>query len=140
MRIIAHRGNLNGPVAEKENNPDYIKNAIKAGYEAEIDIWFLKNKFFLGHDNPQYEITEKFFDDNMWIHCKNLNAVEALKKTNLNWFWHQEDKLTITSLGYIWCFPNVYIDDGITVNLGKKTTINKNILGICTDYPENWRR
>lgn len=37
MRIIAHRGNLNGPTT-KENHPDYLLQAIEAGFDAEADI------------------------------------------------------------------------------------------------------
>jgi len=28
MKLIAHRGNINGPNPEKENHPDYINTAI----------------------------------------------------------------------------------------------------------------
>ena len=39
MKLISHRGNLNGRIPERENHPDYIDEAIEAGYDVEIDIW-----------------------------------------------------------------------------------------------------
>ena len=54
--LISHRGNLNGPQPNKENSPDYINEAIESGYNVEIDIWFIHNKWYLGHNNPTYEI------------------------------------------------------------------------------------
>jgi hypothetical protein len=63
MKLIAHRGNINGPNKEKENNPDYIFTALKLGYDAEIDIWYINNKWYLGHDNPVFEIKYNFLLD-----------------------------------------------------------------------------
>ena len=56
MKIISHRGNLDGPIFEKENHPDYILNAIDAGFDVEIDLWKIETKLFLGHDEPKYLI------------------------------------------------------------------------------------
>jgi hypothetical protein len=55
MILISHRGNLNGPNPERENHPDYIWEALRAGYEVEIDVWWVEGKFKLGHDEPQYD-------------------------------------------------------------------------------------
>ena len=38
MILIAHRGNTIGPNIEKENHPDYIDEAIKKGFDVEVDI------------------------------------------------------------------------------------------------------
>ena len=54
MKLIAHRGNTNGRNKLEENSPDYIKDAIKKGYDVEIDAW-LMDGIYLGHDNPEYE-------------------------------------------------------------------------------------
>ena len=40
MLLISHRGNLNGPDKKFENHPKYIQNAIKKGFDVEIDIYF----------------------------------------------------------------------------------------------------
>jgi hypothetical protein len=55
MILISHRGNISGPNPERENHPDYILEALQAGYEVEIDVWFVDGKFKLGHDGPQYD-------------------------------------------------------------------------------------
>ena len=54
MKLIAHRGNLHGPNPDKENSTDYINEAIESGYNVEIDVWFINNKWYLGHDNHIY--------------------------------------------------------------------------------------
>ena len=36
---IAHRGNTRGPKPEKENDPEYILQAINEGFDVEIDVW-----------------------------------------------------------------------------------------------------
>ena len=59
MLLIAHRGNVSGPRTEFENNPIYIDKAIELGYDVEIDVWFVNNKLFLGHDEPQYKIDDE---------------------------------------------------------------------------------
>ena len=40
MHFISHRGNLNGPDLQNENNPIYVQNAVNLGFEVEIDIHF----------------------------------------------------------------------------------------------------
>jgi len=135
MKIISHRGNTNGINKDLENNPNHIISVLNK-FDVEVDVWFIDNKWFLGHDNPQYEVLFDFFKESMWIHCKNLQACEQLLKTNLNWFWHENDKITLTSKGYIWSYPNIYVDNGITVEFGYNKDLPKHILGICTDYPE----
>ena len=135
MKIISHRGNLVGINKKLENNPNHILNVL-AKFDVEVDVWFIDNKWFLGHDIPQYEVLFDFFKNNMWLHCKNLQACQQLSKTNLNWFWHENDKITLTSKGYIWAYPKIYVDNGITVEFDYLSSLPNNILGVCTDYPE----
>ena len=78
----------------------------------------------------------------MFLHCKNIKAVEQLYETHYNWFWHEKDAMTLTSLGEIWCYPGHYIKNGITMVKEKidstwKDTTPSNIKGLCTDYPLN---
>ena len=56
MYLISHRGNLDGPNVKDENKPNYILYALSKGYDVEIDVRIYKDKFFLGHDEPQYKI------------------------------------------------------------------------------------
>ena len=56
-----------------------------------------------------------------------------MMNNELNYFWHENDKFTITSRGYIWSYPD-FINKSITVVKEKTFIIPYNILGICTDY------
>jgi len=149
MLLIAHRGLTNGPNPTLENSPTQITNSINLGFDCEIDFWKIYNKFFLGHDEPQYEVDESFFfDSSMWIHAKNIQALEwltGLTNKNLNFFWHQSDDYTITSKGYIWTYPGkIYTDKSICVMPEQFLSIEKSLdlkcYGICSDYVDNLRK
>ena len=36
MILISHRGNISGPNPERENHPEYIFEALQAGYDVDI--------------------------------------------------------------------------------------------------------
>jgi len=144
MILISHRGNITGPIIEAENNPNYIDNAIKAGFDVEIDIWILNNNIWLGHDKNQYEINLKWLEDRfskLWIHCKNIDAILYFKylKYPINYFWHEKDTITMTSKGYIWAYPGKQpIKESIAVLPELyKDNISK-CIGICSDYIINY--
>lgn len=123
MIYIAHRGNIDGAQPELENDPDYIDLAIRRGYEVEVDLRVVGGKLYLGHDEPQYEITKDWLIDRsevLWIHCKNIDALMFMRAfgswgDGFHFFWHQEDDYTITSQGYIWAFPGKSLGDGKNV-------------------------
>lgn len=107
MRYIAHRGNLIGPCPDLENRPEYIMNALDLGFDCECDVWWHNDGWWLGHDAPQYQIGGEFLTHGgLWIHAKNVEALDRLKRfVNLNYFWHDTDDYTLTSLGFIWAYP-----------------------------------
>jgi hypothetical protein len=39
MKLIAHRGLVNGPHKQFENQPHIVKTALEAGFDCEIDLW-----------------------------------------------------------------------------------------------------
>jgi hypothetical protein len=150
MILISHRGNINGRIEKDENNPDYIDNAIKLGYEVEIDIWFKEidkePHLYLGHDKPQYLLDFDWLSqriDNLWIHCKNIEAIEFFTKheRNYNFFWHENDTLTLTSKKVIWAYPGKQpIKNSIAV---MPELFNDNLdfcKGICSDYIQNYKK
>jgi len=139
LKIVSHRGLLNGLNDSLENKPEQILKTIDIGFDVEVDLRAIKGDLYLGHDTPNYKVNISFFNDRMWIHCKNLEAVGILSKTDLNWFWHDNDMLTMTSKGYIWCYPEVYIENGITVVKQEPEHLKQNILGICTNRPIQWK-
>lgn len=148
MKLISHRGNIDGKIPEMENKPEYIMGALNSGYDVEIDIWYVNNKWYLGHDVPTYEID--FYDfvynrRDLWLHCKNVEAFDELitlnKDLNIFWtkfFWHQTDDYTLTSDGYIWTYPGKQLTkNSICVLPEHNNYVLEDIeycYGICSDY------
>jgi len=149
MFFIAHRGNTQGIVKEKENHPDYLKRALDLGFDIEVDVWFTNGQVFLGHDGPEHLVDENFFNTidpkKAWYHAKNMEAMYYLRqKSELNCFWHQEDDCTLTSKGFIWVHPNcpVLPKGSICVlpELRKTTSGIENCGGICSDFIEQYKK
>ena len=140
MKLIAHRGLFEGPDKDLENNPNQIKTALSLGYDCEVDLWIVDNDFYLGHDYPQYHVTEDFVKTNgLWIHAKNLAALRWLTDANLVYFWHENDKFTLTSNNYIWSFPEQELTDRSVMLMPEWKdpefkSLNLNCFAICSDY------
>ena len=141
--FISHRGNINGKNPNMENNPAYIDEAISAGYDVEIDIRVIGDKIYLGHDEPQYEVDYKWLAEryeNLWIHCKNVESLDFVRKARLHWFWHEEDTLTLTSKGYVWVYPG---KQPIKNSIAVMPEINEDdvslCIGICSDQIEKYK-
>ncbi len=140
MIRISHRGNINGRELSMENQPEYIKNCLNFADAAEIDVWNINEKWFLGHDVPQYEIETSFFNEKLWCHAKNLNALYKLLSLNIHCFWHQEDDYAMTSKGYIWTYPGKQLTNK-SIAVMPEINFDKSInicAGICSDYPLMW--
>jgi len=140
MKLISHRGLISGPDKSKENSPEQVMLALKSGYDCEIDLWFVNYEPFLGHDEPQYRVTDAFLNNKgLWIHAKNLESLEWLTTTKINYFWHQDDDFTMTSHGFIWTYPGKPIGlRSVCVMPEKqndwKNNLNFNCIGICSDF------
>ena len=136
MIKISHRGNINGRIEEAENRPDYIEDALRLGYDVEVDVWFLDGKFYLGHDEALY-VTNKLFLSNprLWVHCKNVDAVLELKHSKVHYFWHENDTIALTSQGFIWAYPGKQpIKNSIAVMPELHNDDLSICVGICSDY------
>ena len=121
MILISHRGNIKGANSSDENRPEYINNALNLGYNVETDVWFKNNSFYLGHDMPQFKIDKSFLiNKKIWCHAKNFNSLYEMSKINCHYFWHEEDKYTITSKGYIWAYPGEEINENTICVLPEK--------------------
>ena len=141
MILISHRGNINGRIPDKENNPDYINLALNKGYNVEIDVWYDKG-YWLGHDEPTYRVDKNFLvNDKFWCHAKNGEALYQMLQDNMHCFWHQTDDFILTSNNFIWTYPNKllhYNSICVLPELGYKGNINK-CYGICSDYIKNYK-
>ena len=138
MILISHRGNLNGRESE-ENNPYKLDMLLDLGYNIEIDVWLNDNKFFLGHDSPEYRVSLDYLqNDLLWCHAKNLLSLEIMLKEGVHCFWHQADDFTLTSRGFIWTYPNKPVSKkNIIVCQTLEDTIyysKRDVAGICSDY------
>ena len=138
MKIISHRGNTSGPNKEYENHPNVISSLLKKNIDCEIDVWFIENKFYLGHDFPQHDVEESYIlQKGLWCHAKNL---EALYKMNtigdIHFFWHENDDYALTSKNIIWTYPDKKTTNkSIIVDLNKNwRDKNYNCLGVCVDW------
>lgn len=168
MIYIAHRGNLDGPIPEKENHPDYLTAALESGFHVEVDVWLVGNDVYLGHDGPEYEATKYFqyqglwwkYNANhtvpswhgdilytpppaLWIHCKNYEALADRWYFHGHKFSHDQDNFALTSSGYIWTYPrNLPLGrDSIAVMPERvpEWDLSK-ALGICTDFPKKYSK
>ena len=135
-KIISHRGNLNGPNKKLENHPQYILQALKKGFEVEIDVWLVNNELFLGHDKPQYNVNLDFIKKKkLWCHAKNLDSLQYMMKNDVHCFWHENDNCTLTSKGIIWSHPHVIPPpNSIAVKPEIKNHDIKNCYGVCSNY------
>jgi hypothetical protein len=136
MLYISHRGYINGPNNDLENNPEQINNLINKKISIEIDVFFFKNSFYLGHDEPTYQVKPEFLvNDYLWCHAKNQDALFQLKKIKSHFFWHQNDDYTITSNGFIWVYPGkTPLKNSICLFPEKYHLDYSLCYGLCTDY------
>ena len=144
MILISHRGNINGPIPEAENNPDYINDTIRLGYEVEIDMWWIEGRIYLGHDKHQYEVNEEWLGeriDKLWVHCKNIELLSWIRSTSLHYFWHENDTVTLTSKNYIWAYPGKQpIKNSIAVMPEINNDNVSGCIGVCSDYIQNYKK
>jgi len=136
MLYISHRGNLTGINKEFENKPSYIFSALDKNFNVEVDIWFKKNEFYLGHDYAEDLVNLDFIKTkNIWFHAKNIEAFHELLKLKAICFWHQNDDVTLTSNGFIWTYPGKDLTENSICVLPELYKIkNFNCAGICSDY------
>ena len=142
MIFISHRGNIHGKEKEKENTKLHINRALDAGFDVEIDIRFLNNNLYLGHDNCQEKIDINYLKNKkFWCHAKDLQSLEIMINNDIHCFFHDQDDYTLTSKKFIWAYPG---------KLGKKKAIavlpelNKTEIqsfdGICSDIIFKYRK
>jgi len=154
MKFISHRGNQHGSDPKKENKPAYIDAALNYNFDVEVDVWYLNDKWWLGHDEAQYKTTFRWLfqrHSKLWVHCKNLESLHKLTRRDkkniwngfLNYFWHQKDDFTLTSKGFIWTFPRRKLTNNSVCVCPEKFTGPKkdlkNCYGVCSDTPDYWR-
>ena len=143
MILIAHRGNTQGPIPNKENKPSYIEWAIEQGYDVEIDVNYLEGSIFLGHDEPQYEVSVQWLTkhkDKLWCHAKDIQILSMLIDLDMNTFMHDVDDAVLTSKGHIWVYPGKQLVPRSICVLPEwsNQVIPDYCGGICSDFVEDF--
>ena len=140
MKIISHRGNIRGPISQKENRPTYIDCAIGNGYDVEIDLRSIDGELWLGHDVPQYKVEHSWLQprkEYLWIHCKDIAAAKECWEYQS--FCHTSDPYTYTSTGKIWLHDlSMKIDNNVIIPMIDDidyAPMNGQPYAICTDHP-----
>jgi hypothetical protein len=144
MIYISHRGNVDGKKPHLENKPEYIDETLSLGYDVEIDVWMIDGVLLLGHDEPQYGITQDWLNkrsEKLWVHCKNIEAMEWFASIDgFNYFWHEEDTMTLTSMGEMWVYPGRQpVKGSIAVMPERYDDAVSQCLGICSDVIKKYR-
>lgn len=144
MILISHRGNIDGKLIERENHPSYIDEAIALEYDVEIDVWMIDGLLLLGHDEPQYGVSQHWLNEryeHLWVHCKNVEAMEWFNQIGgFNYFWHEEDTLTLTSKQYMWVYVGKQpIKGSIAVMPELNNEDVSQCVGICSDFIVNYK-
>jgi len=143
-KLISHRGNLNGRIIDVENRQDYISDAIKIGYDVEIDVRVKDGSLYLGHDVPQYLIDLDWLQQNgdrLWIHCKDIESYRIISAfKNLQYFCHSHDSFSLISTFHLWVHDlTLQVNDKCIIPLLNLEDIRnyefKNgVYAVCTDY------
>jgi hypothetical protein len=142
MKLIAHRGLTQGPDLLLENHPDHIQETLNMGFDCEVDVWRINNELFLGHDQPQYPISESFLaHPQVWLHAKNVDALCYLSHhtTQYHFFWHEREAFVCTNRGFLWTYPGqILTPRSICVvpelYMPLQTTPKLVCYAICSDY------
>ena len=140
-QFIAHRGNITGPEPSFENRIEYLLHAYDTCGAVEVDIQTHRGQLYFGHDDPQEPVVaDLIMQDNWFCHAKDLDSLGKLLDLGAHTFWHQQDTVTLTSKGFIWCYPNVYPihERAVWLDFENKFTDMELIdgWGLCSDtYP-----
>ncbi len=107
MKFIAHRGNIDGPDKQNENNPQHILGALSFGFYVEVDVWSIEGQYYLGHDEPTYRIDVEFLHNtHILSHIKNVYALErVITDPQIHFFCHDTDDYALTSNNLVVVYP-----------------------------------
>jgi len=139
---IAHRGLINGSNHELENSITTISERCRQGYSSEIDIWWHREAFWIGHDEPREPVSQEFLhSEYLWIHAKNAEGFDHLQKLSnekgwgLRIFYHTDEDYILTTTGDTIIYPGIPDMEGWCYMMPEYSNIIPKISGkICSDY------
>ena len=139
-RWILHRGLIDGPASGPENDEPTLWGRVATGWDVEVDVWYVDGLWWLGHDAPTAILKNKelLTHPRVWLHCKNLEAVGQMP-AGAHYFIHDTDPATLTSQGYVWCYPgNLVQHPRSVVVLPERANLRLPLLetqgAVCSDY------
>lgn len=150
MILFSHRGNVDGKRPNLENTESYISDAIRSSYKVEIDVWYVHNKLYLGHDDPIHKTSIEFLQEHtseLLIHCKDVNTLEFFSTHKMNstfrYFYHTVERCVLSSFGDIImhshanrCVKNCIYMLPEVLNINDKYL--RNCSGICSDIVSSY--
>jgi hypothetical protein len=141
MILISHRGNISGPNPKLENTISYIEQAITQGFDVEIDVCKWDGEYFyLGHDEPGEAVPPSwFYFKPIWAHAKDHTSLTELIKRGIHCFWHNTDRYTLTSQGYIWAYPGEPGGENCISVHPEQQKDWKKFAGICSDNVKHYK-
>jgi len=151
QQFIAHRGNVDGRFAADENKPETIQELNRKGIACEIDVWYRENKYWLGHDAPETEISFEWLMEYLplrLIHCKHRESLDKLHREcgrlgyNVNLFYHTVEDYALTSRGHIIVHPDqICLPDSIEMmpEMSKQRDMKSRSNVVCSDSRSNLR-
>jgi len=137
-QFIAHRGNCYGANPDLENHVDYLTAAYRAVGAVEVDVQTVAGQLYLGHNEPQEPADiDMLMQVNWFCHAKDIETLGTLLTAGVHTFWHQEDTVTLTSKGFIWCYPGINLEHNRSIWLDFEGAIQDmdsvNAWGLCAD-------
>jgi hypothetical protein len=139
---IAHRGLINGPNHAIENSMTTVTEWCRQGRSSEIDIWWHREGFWIGHDEPREPVSPEFLrSEYLWIHAKNPEGFYHLQKLSnekgwgLRIFYHTDEDFALTTTGETIILPGLSDVEGWTYMMPEMGCVIPTIAGkICSDY------
>ena len=139
---IAHRGLIDGPNPQTENSMTTVTEWCRQGRSSEIDIWWHREAFWIGHDEPREPVSPEFLcSEYLWIHAKNPHALYHLQKLSnekgwgLRIFYHTDEDYVLTTRGDTIIYPGLPDMEGWTYMMPEAADVVPTVAGnICSDY------
>lgn len=115
------------------------------GFDVEIDVWYIENQLFLGHDNPDFNESvdiERLISEYLWVHAKSIETLYYLISKPVHVFFHQEDNVTLTSRNILWTYPGRKLTPRSVCITHVEEVLDdyRQCYGLCSDYIEFFRK
>ena len=145
VQHICHRGNIQKPQKELENNFGILIQRAIQGQYVEVDVWYHEQHLWLGHDKPEYKITLEWLaaDKRRLIHAKDGKTLEHLlqetgrKALDLHVFYHTDEDYVLTNKGLVICYPGKPLLEGSLCMMPERAQYKEEELmksfSVCSD-------